>query len=479
MVSIPDSDACTEARAAALRICAEAGLASDDADLVITGDAAPKLPSRFPIAIGAAAVIGACGLAMAELWRIRSGRSQRVGVDLGRSAAALLGFRLQRVNGAPAASPGDDNPLVGLYRCRDGRWIALHGGFPSLEQTTLRVLDAQFDRDSITRAVARRDAPELEDALAQARMCGAVVRDAEQWRATPQGALLSHRPLVEIVRIGDAPPQPLPEGDRPLSGVRALDFTRVLAGPTCGKYLACGGADVLLGVARKLPNVEAYVIETGHGKRSALVDLDEPTQRARALELARDADVFVDSYRVGSLAARGFSPEALAERRPGIVAVSISCYGVDGPWRARPGWELLGQAVSGLAAGQGEPGEPKLIRAYACDYPTGFLAAFGAMVALGRRATEGGSWHVRVNLARTGMYMERFGVRYVQVPGLDGGLDRYCVERDSAFGRIRHLPPPFELSETPARWDQLAVPLGTHAAQWLSRNRYGTWRHLA
>jgi crotonobetainyl-CoA:carnitine CoA-transferase CaiB-like acyl-CoA transferase len=151
------------------------------------------------------------------------------------------------------------------------------------------------------------------------------------------------------------------------------------------------------------------------------------------------------------------------------VAVTISCYGADGPWAPRPGWELLGQAVSGLAAGQGAPETPRLIRAYACDYPTGFLAAFGVMAALARRATEGGSWHVRVSLARTGMYMQDFGARYRAVPELDPDLDRFCVERDSAFGRVRHLPPPFDLSTTPPRWDHLAVPLGTHVPEWQHR----------
>ena len=101
---------------------------------------------------------------------------------------------------------------------------------------------------------------------------------------------------------------------------------------------------------------------------------------------------------------RGLGPDELAARRPGIVYVSMSCYGDVGPWRERPGWEQLAQTVTGIAAVQGGDGPPVLIPAAACDYTTGFLAALGTMVALWRRSHEGGSYHVRASLCQTGMW---------------------------------------------------------------------------
>ncbi len=116
---------------------------------------------------------------------------------------------------------------------------------------------------------------------------------------------------------------------------------------------------------------------------------------------------FTQGYRGGSLERRGFGPDALAELRPGIVVVTINCYGDAGPWRTRPGWEQMAQTVSGMAVGQGEPDHPELVPAAACDYTTGYLAALGTLAALSRRAEAGGSYHVRVSLCQTATWFTR------------------------------------------------------------------------
>jgi crotonobetainyl-CoA:carnitine CoA-transferase CaiB-like acyl-CoA transferase len=438
-------------------------------DAEITG-ADPIIASRFRVGEAAAAALAACGVAASELWALRGGARQRVTVDVRAAAASLLGFMFQRLDGDATPRTNEGNPAVALYECGDGRWVHLHGGFPHLRDGTLDVLGCGFDAVEIAAAVKRWDAQELEDALAARGMCGAMVRSADEWRGHPQGQALGPLPAVEVLRIGDAGPEPLPRGDRPLAGVRALDLTRILAGPACGRALAEHGADVLLVSSPKLPSIPPFAMDTGHGKRSAFLDLDEAADAATLRELIRGADVFAQGYRSGAMERRGFGPGDVARLRPGIIYVSINCYGHEGPWRERPGWEQFAQTVTGIAAAQGSSQRPQLVPAAACDYTTGYLAAYGTMLALAKRATEGGSWHVRASLCQTAMWIDRLGAT-CDPPAATGFGDPtdLMTQTDTPFGRLSHLAPAIRMSETPPRWDLPTVPLGTHAAEWLRR----------
>jgi crotonobetainyl-CoA:carnitine CoA-transferase CaiB-like acyl-CoA transferase len=259
-----------------------------------------------------------------------------------------------------------------------------------------------------------------------------------------------------------------------------LDLTRVLAGPTCARTLAEHGADVLKITAAHLPNLGYQEYDTGHGKLSAQLDLraarDVDTLRA----LVRDADVFSQSYRPGSLADRGFSPEALARLRPGIVVVSLSAFSHAGPWAGRRGFDTVVQTVSGITARQGElfPGAqpgPQFYPASAIDYITGYLMAFGAGVALARRTREGGSWLVRISLAQTGRWLVGHGeVPAAELTGVPreftpAELERWTITSDTPAGRLHHLGPVVDLSETPPRWARPTVPLGYHEPVWPPR----------
>ncbi len=175
-----------------------------------------------------------------------------------------------------------------------------------------------------------------------------ATRSFEEWDAHPQGRAVADLPLFSIEKIGDAPPQPLPAGDRPLSGIKVLDLTRVIAGPVCGRTLASHGADVLLITAAHLPSMEALVIDNGRGKLSAHLDLREAAGRETLAALLRKADIFVQGYRPGAIAQYGFSAEEAAQLRPGIVCVSLCAYGHEGPWANRRGFDSLVQNANGL-----------------------------------------------------------------------------------------------------------------------------------
>jgi crotonobetainyl-CoA:carnitine CoA-transferase CaiB-like acyl-CoA transferase len=444
----------------------------------ITGGTDPILPTSFRIAETSAAALAATGLAVSDLWQLRTGRRQDVAVDRRQATASLRSGHYMKLNGASVST--ERNAVMGVYPAKNGRWSYLHCNFPNHRAAALGVLGVPEDREAVREAVAKWDALELEEAIIAAKGAGGMVRTMDEWAKHPQAAAIASLPLMEIVKIGGSPPEKLPDGDRPLSGIRVLDLTRVLAGPTCARTLAEHGADVLKISAAHLPNLGYQEYDTGHGKLSAHLDLREPEDVETLRGLVRDADVFSQGYRPGTLGTRGFSPEALANVRPGIVFVSLCAFSHVGPWASRRGFDTVVQTVSGITARQGElfPGAapgPQFYPVSAIDYLTGYLMAFGAMVALARRVREGGSWLVRISLAQTGRWLVGRG----EVPKSDlkdvpkeftsAELERWSVTTDTPVGRLRHLGPVVRLSETPPRWARPSVPLGYHEPVWPAR----------
>lgn len=444
----------------------------DVAGLALPDAAAPRLRGRDPVLgarhrIGeaAAAAAAAAGCWIARYGELRGLPEQQVEVDVVDASTALLGFVFQSVDGGPGLDRVF-SPFTDLFATADDRWIHLHGGFSHLADGTAQLLGCAEDRDAIAAAVARWDAEELEAALAERGLCGAVVRTHEQWAAHPQGRAVEALPAVRLRRLGPAGTTPPPPADRPLTDLRVLDLTRVLAGPTIGRTLAGHGADVLRVDGTSLPTIEPFALDTGRGKRRALCDLDDPTQRERLLSLVDDADVVVQGYRQGALEARGLGAEELAERRPGLVVARLSCYGPEGPWSPRRGWEQLAQATSGMAHAE-DPDRPHLVPAAATDYTTGYLGAAGVAEALVRRTTEGGSWLVEVSLCQTAAWLIRLGATCDPAAAIGLGDVAARQQRTATtWGTLRHLAPIERLSVTPAGWDLPPSPRGSSALAW-------------
>jgi crotonobetainyl-CoA:carnitine CoA-transferase CaiB-like acyl-CoA transferase len=444
----------------------------------ITGGTDPILPTPFRIGETSAAALAAVGLAVADLWALRTGRHQEVSVDARQATASLRSGHYMKMDEAPVST--ERNTVMGVYAAKNGRWSYLHCNFPNHRAAALSVLGVPEDREAVRKAVAQWDALELEEAIIAANGAGGMVRTMAEWAQHPQAVAIASLPLLEIIKIGDSPPEQLPDGDRPLSGIRVLDLTRVLAGPTCARTLAEHGADVLKITAAHLPNIGYQEYDTGHGKLSAHLDLRQSKDLETLRGLIREADVFSQGYRPGTLGNRGLSPEALAQLRPGIVYVSLCAFSHVGPWASRRGFDTVVQTVSGITSRQGElfPGAapgPQFYPVSAIDYLTGYLMAFGALVALARRTRQGGSWLVRISLAQTGRWLVGRG----QVPEAElkdvpkeftpAELARWSIASETPVGRLHHLGPVVRLSETPPRWARPTVPLGHHEPVWPAR----------
>ena len=451
------------------RLWADNGLdAGALARIELTG-ADPVLPCSFAVGTVAQVSTAAAALAATEIGRARNGLTQGASVDM--LASALECTAWFSIDGR---TPEQWDKISGLYRCAEG-WVRIHANFAHHRDGALRLLGlapgVDTPRGAVEAALLKWNAFEFEQAAADAQLVVAALRRFDQWDAHPQAVSVAALPLVTIEKIGAAAPRKLPslaQTARPLAGIKVLELTRILAGPVCGRTLAAYGADVMLVNSPKLPNIES-IIDTSRGKLSCLVDLEEAGGRADLRALLSSAHVFVQGYRPGALDERGFGPADAAQLCSGVVYVSLSAYGEVGPWAARRGFDSLVQTATGfnhaemLAAGASAP---KPLPVQILDYASGFLMAFGAQAALIRQAREGGSWHVRVSLARTALWLR-------SLARVENGLaiplpvrEAHLETMASGWGELKALRHAGMLTRTPSGWNRQSVRPGTHAPRW-------------
>nr|WP_137732713.1 CoA transferase [Rubrivivax pictus] len=481
--SLPHTNAPSETALAAL--WRDAGLPATPLAWASLPGQGQVLPSSFDVATAAQAGIGAAALAAAWLWHWRTGQAQQVRVDRAQATVECSGaFSID------GHAPDLWDKLSGLYACGSAAgqpgWVRVHANFAHHRDTALQVLGLppgpDTDRAAVTQALQGWTATDYEQAVADAGGVVAAARSFADWDAHPQARVLASQPVLAITPIagGDAPPHPWaalstpPNGDaQPLTGLRVLDLTRILAGPVAGRCLAAHGADVLLVNGPHLTNIAA-IADTSRGKLSTQIDLRTEAGRAALQGLASQAHVFLQGYRPGALAGHGFSPEALAQRHPGIVVASLSAYGDSGPWAGRRGFDSLVQTATGFnlaeAAAAGST-TPRAQPVQILDYTAGHLLAFGIQAALWRQATQGGSWQVRVTLAGVANWLRAMGQDASGLAARAPDAEVWMDDSDSGFGqggpgRLRALRHAAWLSATPPRWRRPSMPPGSHPAAW-------------
>lgn len=438
----------------------------------------PVVPSRYRPGLASAAALAAYGAGIAEIWRLRGNGLQSIGIDLAKAAVPGLRTLAYVRRGRHALQlhrPASERQV--FFETRDGRQMYLlrHAFYHEHFTRLLSCLDCSPDTESIARAVRRHDAFELESILAEAKAMGALARTREEWLAHPQGRNLQHRTPVEVKRSHWSDAEPLAPASRPLAGIRVVDMGHVLAGPVVSRTLAEQGADVIHVSPPHMPDPNHIIADTTFGKRTAFADLRSDVDRDELLALIAKADVFVHSWRPGSLEAYGLSFERLTELRPGLIYATVSCYGSDGPWANRAGYDPFGQVVSGLAAGEGSVDTPVLASTFTLnDYLAGYCAAAGVVSALVQRAQVGGSYCVNVSLTGTSMWLQDLGrLPQSQWPDAPEGIATLppIAPEDlqvtaSPLGEIEHPRPIVAFSETPSYWASPPRPAGADRLAW-------------
>ena len=445
----------------------------------------PIVRSRFRTGACMAVPAMGAGVGAAAIWRERTGQSQDLSVDLRQAVyavapwARLLVEELREVdmlpgdplppewtwqpslNGRRLQAPlAIGNPLsFAIFETRDGRRVTPTGLYPQHFVGFLRVIGSAPDPASIAATIRTFDSADLEDRVGEAGMIMGIHRTQAEWLAHPQGQAVAGTPLVEIIKVADSEPVAwTPNPAQPLSGVRALACAHVIASSTVARNLAGYGAEVLHIARAQGFEHDAIWQDVNIGMRSTILNLKDPEQNRVLQKLLPQADVFIEGFRGRKMEELGFGVQDVARARPGVIYCSVRPYGWDGPWKEFAGFDMEALTVSGFTAIEGSgPDHPRFPPTFVMnDYIAGYLGTAGVIAALRRRAREGGSYHVRVSLARCAMWFMSLGqVDEAELanPGAESKLGPpETIRAMTPYGHYERLAPLVKLSRTPTRW---------------------------
>jgi crotonobetainyl-CoA:carnitine CoA-transferase CaiB-like acyl-CoA transferase len=419
-------------------------------------------------------LIGAAG---AAIWAAKTGETTDLSIDIVDALHFLHPTHFVSQSNHSINVGAEFVELNGIFQCKDGEYVMIEAGppYPKLLKGYLDFFDCGNNKKSISREIAKWNAKDLEDALAVAGLpcCRAFSR--EDWLSQPQGSLLGQAPVIQIEKIADGPPVPFAGASSPLENIRVLDFTHVLAGPRSTRSLAEYGAEVLHVSSPAYPDTLAQHLGVDIGKRCTYLDLRKSEENATMHRLAAEADVFASTYRSSVNRQFGLTPIELASQsRQGIVCMTANAYGHEGPWSERPGFDQNGQVASGFAVKEGGSGPPKFSPVfYLADLMTGYFAAAGMMTALLRRSIEGGSYNVKLSLARSAMWVQELGFlppdQQAEIPAEDEYPSKLST-LDSVYGPLSFLAPPIHFSNLKLPVATSLEPYGASPPQWHSHS---------
>ncbi|WP_432837998.1 CoA transferase [Dactylosporangium sp. CA-092794] len=448
------------------------------------GGTDPLIDSPFLFANAAAVALAAKGVAASAIWRERGGSDQDIAIDVRKAFKRFMGFQdglWEQINGRPPSFKWNKyNPFgeVPFFRAtRDGRHVVALNVYPGLHQKALTLLDCADNRESINKAIARRDADELEEAAAAAGVIIAKVRSTEEFFQEQQyQQVLQHMPLISVVKIADGDPQPLPTGaSRPLAGIRALGMGHVIAGAGIGRDLASFGAEVLNVWRPDDSEIEPFYWDTQVGMRSTYLS-DAGNDRAKLDELLQGADVFFSNRHPGYLERAGLTADDVCAQHSGLIHAQVLLHGAEGPWATRPGFDEIGACVSGIFALGGtleNPKQPPMLPIV--DNIVGWFGTVGVLQALRRRASEGGSYRVQVSLTRVCLWLISLGILDKNFAASTAGsvpehsaIAPELFTAQTPFGTYQGMTDQIEFSSLPQGFGTTVLePMGASRAAWL------------
>lgn len=307
------------------------------------------------------------------------------------------------------------------YRAKDGRDVSFHVYYQSQQKKLVGALPMKkasedynffsmpFDKKELRDIISKYSADELEELAFDCGACGCKIRSREEWEETEVGKAVINMPLVNVAREGKASKKPKwgKSGFRgPLSGIKVLDLTHIIAGPACSRILAEMGADVLLVRRGRFTEQEQAMLEFDGwaGKNSIQLDFNKPDELARCKELIKEADVITYSYQNGTLDRFGLSESDIRELNPNVIYSNLMCFS-DTVWKQRPGWAPCAEDITGLSVRNGTLEKPVNLNGVPLDYFPGFILAFGTLLAIAKKLKNGGGYKVTTSLTRGAQYL--------------------------------------------------------------------------
>ncbi|KAI8809372.1 acyl-CoA transferase/carnitine dehydratase [Cladochytrium replicatum] len=445
----------------------------------------PLMSTQFRLGGSAALGLAMQAVVACHIFRLRGGPGQDISIDLGqaiRRIAPISERRWELLNNTPVGTP--DTGLFHqflFYKTKDERHVMLTNMYTGMRARLTGVLGCSDSPTSLRKAVSKYTADELEVLGEKYGFVAAKVRSIEEFVKEPVFDYLAALPIIEIERIAGGPPVPFSDfcdGTHPLSGIRALGMGHVIAGAGVGRSLAAYGADCLNIWRIDEEEHEQIYLSANTGVRSCMIDVRSNSGREQVYELLRGADVFYANRRPGLLESLGMDAHAASKIHPGIVHVSVSCHGENGPWKNRVGFDQIAGAVTGCLVAEGGSLEtPKLPPTNIVnDYLGAWMAATGAMLALIRRAKEGGSYKVHVSLDRIAMWIAGLGFmdpKYVnQTVGTGGDhelVDPQLLTAVTSLGVYQCTTEQVMLSRTPTHFAHVISARGTDVPVWLPK----------
>ena len=437
-------------------------------------------PSSFKIGHLAQACVGVSGLAAALLHSVSDGACRQVSVDRQHAVAEFQTEKLYTLEGGSLVKRAGS--IGGLYQTTDG-YVRVHNGFPNLVDAALKLVGCKsgVSKEEFAAEVRKKSCQELEDGAVKARAVIYTLRTFEEWDESSQGKAVADFP-VTVTKLANSPFPRVPKtGERALEGIRVVEMSRVLAAPVAGRAFAVHGADIIWVTSPNLPNQPDLDIDTSRGKRTVQLDIGIEEDKQKLLRLVDGADIFLQSYRPGSLAARGLGPEELLARRgrKPLIYARLTAWGTKGPWTTRRGFDSIVQTVSGFNISEAEyHGSGQTARPLPCqahDHGAGYLLSLGIMAALHRQLTEGGSYIIDVSLAGVMKYLRSLG-RYEDkscftTPGYNTQKDvppEWLETRKCGFGTLTALKHPVTINGLQVNWQQMPKSFGSDNPEWLT-----------
>ena len=307
-----------------------------------------------------------------------------------------------------------------IYKTKDGRFFHLHGvlnneptqkmlGLPVSDTTSDRLVCNQIYASAVAKFSSEEIQKQVSDVYGQA---GTVCLSIEEYKNSEHGKANAHVGLWETHHIPGATQKPcwwIPtqktSAQRPLSGLKVVDLSRIIAAPTLSRTLAGYGASVMRLVSPSVPDITSLMPDLGWGKWNAFLDLKTDEGKKALRELIMEADVILTGYRPNVLSKYGFGKQDILDmvkdRSTGIIIAQVNCYGWNGPWSHRTGCQQISDANCGIslefgrAMGHNEPVTPAYPNS---DYCTGVAGVCGVLDALTQRGEKGGSYVVDIAL---------------------------------------------------------------------------------